>query len=114
MLTHALSGALNENGTPRVKYTYTADHPGHVEDDGCGVLYTGPVKGTVVLSDGTRYDVGPEAIEFLPGHDGPICHHIELIHQAAGVLGALRDPQGVLDDDGLHHCTEACGAEATT
>ncbi len=94
MLTKELSGELNENGTPRVAWTYSADHPGHVEDDGCGVVVTGPVKGTVVTADGTRYDVTPEVIEHLPGHGPEIVAEIEKLLESSGQLTAIRGVTG--------------------
>ena len=103
MLTKELTDELNENGTPRVKWTWDgSDMP-----EGSGVLVTGPVKGEIVLKDGTRYDVTPEVIEHLPGHGGPIVHYIEKRLEEQGRLRVLQ-PAG----DGSHHCTEACGSEA--
>lgn len=100
-LTKTLTDRLNENGTPHVEYVWDGtDMP-----EGSGVLITGPAKGEVVLRDGTRYDVTPEVIEHLPGHAGPISHHIERQLESSGQLGALRP-------DGSHTCTEACGSEA--
>jgi hypothetical protein len=108
MLTKKLTDRLNENGTPHVEYTFDGS-------DGMeGVLVTGPVKGEVVLADGTRYDVTPEVIEHKPGHAGLISHHIERKLEQAGELRGIRDPEGVLEGDevGKHVCTEACGTEA--
>jgi hypothetical protein len=94
-MTKTLDGTKID-GTPKYAYTYTGDPDG-------GLLITGPVSGTVRLADGTAYNVTPEVIEHGPGHAGPICHHIEVMHQESGFLGA----------DFVHTCTEACGAEPT-
>lgn len=64
--------------------------------EGGGVLLTGPISGTVVLKDGTVYDVTPEYITHAPGHAGPIMHHIHKLHG---------------EKYGLHVCSELCGDE---
>ncbi len=94
-MTKTLIGT-NANGTPKYHYEYNG-HP-----DG-GILLTGQVAGIVYLKDGTSYDVTPEAIEHAPGHAGPICHYIELIHEETGLLGP----------DFKHVCSDFCGPEAT-
>jgi hypothetical protein len=86
---------VNDDGTPRYHYLYEGDGDG-------GVLLTGKtVAGTVTLADGTVYDITPEVIEHAPGHAGPICHHIELIHEERGTFGP----------DWVHVCSDACGDE---
>jgi hypothetical protein len=99
MLDKKLTDRLDENGRPVVEWVFDGSD-GHE-----GVLLTGPVRGEVVLKDGSRYDVSPEVIEHLPGHAGPLTHHIERKLEETGQLGALR-PQAT------HECTEACGDEA--
>jgi hypothetical protein len=99
MLTHTLTDKIDGNGRPIVEYSFDGS-------DGMeGVIITGPAKGEIVLSDGTRYDLTPEVIEHLPGHAGPITHHIERQHELSGKLAELRPA------DPTHTCTEACGDE---
>lgn len=101
MLTKALTDKVNEDGSPHIEWMFDeSDNPGG------GVMLTGPVKGEVVLSDGTRYDVTPSIIEHKAGHAGPISHHIEKLHEANGQLCVLRGWGSP-----VHTCTEACGAE---
>ncbi len=83
----------NPDGSPHVEYIYTGP-------EGGGLLVTGPISGTVVLADGTVYSVTPEVIEWAPGHEGPILHHIEKLHEAAGTFKGFS-----------HVCTDACGAD---
>ncbi len=86
---------VNADGTLRFNYDYDG-HP-----DG-GQLITGPVNGTITLSDGTVYNITPEIIEVAPGHAGPICHHIGKIHEQTGLFGP----------DFKHACSDFCGMEA--
>lgn len=73
MLTTYLTGALNENGTPRIGYLWDgSDLP-----EGSGVLDTGPAKGIVVLEDGTAYDLTPRVIEHAPGHGEQLVQAIQ-------------------------------------
>lgn len=83
----------NPDGSPH--YLYTFEGP-----EGGGLIVTGPIAGTVALVDGTVYSVTPEVIEHVAGHQGPILHHIEQLHEKAGTFG-----------DFAHVCTDACGAE---
>lgn len=72
-------------------------------EEGGGLLLTGPVNGTIILKDGTVYDVSPETIPHFKGHAGPIVHHIESIHEAAGrAFDYERDEDGntKYDEDG--------------
>lgn len=117
---------LNADGSPRrhpvtgaiwPHLDWTADHPGHTEDDGCGVCLPLPAQGTVTLADGTRYELVPDGFEFLPGHGGPLLHHIE--RQIEGLerlnkLARYEEDGTPVPDSGpfVHTCTEACGAEA--
>ena len=59
----------NEDGSPRVHYTY--DGP-----EGGGIIKTGPIRGTVRLADGTEYKLDarniPEEIVFAPPATGPM------------------------------------------
>lgn len=99
MLKKEVSTELDATGRPIMNYIFDGS-------DGMeGVLFTGPVRGSVTLSDGTSYDLTPEVIEHLPGHAGPLCHHIERRLEESGQLGLLRA-------DPVHTCTEACGSEA--
>jgi hypothetical protein len=78
-LTKAQSG-VNEDGTIRYHYTWNGEG---------GVLKTGPVSGSVTLSDGTVYNVTDEYIEHAPGHASAIAFHISKMHEASGRLGQL-------------------------
>jgi hypothetical protein len=78
--------ALDENGRVRVKYTWTASHDGHTDDDGCGVIETGPARGVVRLDDGTAYDVTPDLVEHLPGHHVELTEKIRENHRLRGSL----------------------------
>lgn len=84
----------NDDGTPHYRYFF--DGP-----EGGGVIRTGPVSGSVVLKDGTVYDLSEDMIAHHPGHGGPLAHHIGLLHEKTGRL-----------DAGTHVCTEDCGDEA--
>lgn len=105
-----------EDGTPIFHYDYKGQD-GDTEGNTGGLLLTGPVFGTVALSDGTTYDVSPEVIEHAAGHAGPICHHIEKMHEANGGIPAGPNMVRVTTHaDGTpwtHTCTDACGTEAT-
>lgn len=119
-LTKTLTDRTDDNGRPVIEYAFD-NEDGQWE----GVLLTGPAKGSVTLADGTVYDVTPEVIEHLPGHAGPISHHIAKQLEATGQLRQIVDPQDLLADPELdanvranleakltHSCTEACGSEA--
>ena len=98
----------NPDGSPRFNYTYACDHGCEANGEACqgGLLVTGPVSGAVGLKDGSVHNVTNEVIEFAPGQDGPILHHIERLHEKAGTL---------LHADGTpfkHVCSARCGAEA--
>lgn len=104
-----------EDGTPIFHYDYKGQD-GDTEGNTGGLLLTGPVFGTVTLSDGTTYDVSPEVIEHAAGHAGAICHHIEKIHESLGGVPAGPNMVRMGFADGTpfaHTCTDACGAEAT-
>lgn len=108
----------DDRGQVLKSYTWNATHPGHVDGDGCGLMFTGPIAtGTVTLSSGNSYDVTPEAIEYLPGDAGPIVHYIEIQAEDAGAVQQLvtYDAEGngtSVNAPFKHVCTEACGAEA--
>jgi hypothetical protein len=88
---------INEDGTPRHNFTLTA------EDWEAGrtcAFATGPVAGSIVLSDGAAYDVTDFWIAVKPEHAGPLNHHIHRIHNA---LGNPQVPE--------HKCSEGCGFE---
>jgi hypothetical protein len=94
---------VNPDGS--IRYHHIYDGP-----EGGGILLTGPIAGAITLADGSAYDVTPGVIHHLPGHAGPILHHIEKIHESLGgvPVGNSGDRQPF-----THTCTEACGAEAT-
>jgi hypothetical protein len=101
MLTTYLTGTLNENGTPRVGYTWDgSDMP-----EGSGLVVTFSAKGTVMLKNGHVYDVTAQVIEHLPGDSGPLIHHIEKQLEASGEADKIQPGY-------KHTCTEACGSEA--
>ena len=83
-LTKTLTDELNENGTPRIEWTFDGS-------DGMeGVIVTGPVKGLIVTAAGTRYDVTPEVIEHKPGHAAEITEQIEHLLRSSGQLAKIR------------------------
>jgi len=84
----------NEDGTPHFRYVF--DGP-----EGGGVIRTGPIAATVALKDGTVYDLSEDFVAHLPGHAGPIMHHIERLHQRSGLLGPSY----------VHVCSDECGSE---
>jgi hypothetical protein len=54
------------------------------------VIQTGPVTGSVILADGTVYDVTPEHIQVDKAEHGPaVAFHIAKTHEASGRLGKL-------------------------
>jgi hypothetical protein len=85
------------------KYDYD-----YVGPEGGGHVLTGPAAGSVRLSDGTVYDVTPDVVAHLPGHAGPLVHHIERMHELAGGLPVGKDGARV---PFRHVCTDFCGAE---
>lgn len=94
---------VNEDGTPHFRYEF--DGP-----EGGGVVRTGPISGTLVLKDGTVYDVSEDFIAHHPGHGGPLAHHIGLLQERSGRLKAL-DANGN-ETPFQHVCTDDCGDEA--
>jgi hypothetical protein len=62
-------------------------------------LLTGPISGTISLSDGAAYDVTEDWIACREEHVGPLQHHIHKRHLAAG------------KDVPAHECDEGCGFE---
>jgi hypothetical protein len=92
-ITKTLIGT-NPDGSNKYDYLYEG-HP-----DG-GLMFTGKVAGTVMLSDGTAYNVTPDVIETAPGHAGGILHHIEKMHEASGDIPGF-----------VHSCSDTCGPEA--
>lgn len=98
-----------DDGSPIFHYTYLGQD-GDVEGNTGGLLLTGPITGTITLSDGTHYDVSPEVIEHAPGHAGAIVHHIDKLHEENGGLpvgpNMIRQPF-------VHFCTDQCGTEST-
>ena len=47
-------------------------------------MWTGPLSGTIVLRDGSAYDVTPEAIAAKPEHALELEYAIHKAHHAAG------------------------------
>jgi hypothetical protein len=94
---------VNPDGTPHINYTYACDHGCEADGGACtgGLLVTGPISGTIGLSDGTLYSVTPDCIEVAPGHHGPLVHHIEKMHEKANTFPGFS-----------HVCVAECGAEA--
>lgn len=80
-------GAIGPND---VAYNYASS-----DGQPTGFLLTGAVAGTVVLDDGTAYDVTPEVIEHElgKGHGEAIAYHIHRMHQSAGRIPADQDTQ---------------------
>lgn len=105
-----------DDGMPVFHYDYKG-RPDDVEGNTGGLLLTGPISGTVTLSDGTVYDVTPEVIEHAAGHAGPIAHHIDKMHEANGGIpvgpNMIRVTTHADGTPWKHTCTDACGAEAS-
>lgn len=98
----------NPDGSPIFHYDYLGQD-GDVEGNTGGLLLTGPITGTVTLSDGTTYNVSPEVIEHAAGHAGAIVHHIDRLHEANGGLPVGPD---MIRQPFVHFCTDVCGDEA--
>ncbi len=58
----------NEDGTPAYHY--------HQDDPNAPVVITGPITGSVVLPDGSVYDVTDPVIEVWPGHETHVAEAI--------------------------------------
>jgi hypothetical protein len=86
----------------------------HYDVDGHAIL-TGPVRGTVVTSDGTHYDVSPDVIEVpldKAEHVGEIDHNIGVILERNGhpfnTARGAEDYHPLVDE--YHHvCQDSCG-----
>lgn len=95
--------AVDENGQPvpgpdgRPLWHYASD--GHV-------LLTGPAVGQMAVSDGTVYDVTPDAIEVDPDHAGELAHLIGVHLEDVG------HPRHTDGEPFVHTCTDDCGALA--
>lgn len=95
-------------------FNYRSDDPSKP------VVMTGPIKGTVTVSDGTVYNVSDDYIEVEAGHEGEVAHHIGARHELEGhpshksrsFRGDEKDPApfNPLVDEFHHVCTEHCGA----
>lgn len=89
-----------QGGRPYWDYYYEGP------EDGSGhVFKTGPVAGSIQLSDGTVYNVTEDYIEVEPHHAGPLNHHIAMMHEQSG---ALNGPGFTF----VHECDDNCGNEA--
>jgi hypothetical protein len=95
MATKTFTGEKNPDGSPRFHFDWRND-----PDFLGAILFTGPISGTISLSDGAAYDVTDDIIQCKPEHVGPLQHHIHLRHVAAGREGIPP-----------HVCTDDCGAE---
>ena len=60
------------------------------------IFVTGPISGTMVLPDGTAYDVTPDAIRIPDEHVGELHLAIHKAHHAAGRF--LDHPVPHIDD----------------
>jgi hypothetical protein len=76
----------NPDGSPFFDYNYSCDHGCPEGECTGGLLVTGPISGTVVLSDGTPISVTPDVIEHAPGQVGEILCQIEQLHEKAGTF----------------------------
>jgi hypothetical protein len=81
-LTQTIDGR-NADGTPHIHNEWTPLE-GQTETH---VVQTGPVRGLVILDDGTKYDVSPDHIQVSgPAHRDAVCFHIAKMHEASGQL----------------------------
>ena len=89
------------------------------------VVFTGPIKGDVQLTDGTVYNVSDDWIETASAeHFGELSHHIGIRHEQdghpdhkpRGFTGTADDPEpyNPLVDEFHHVCTSHCGPVART
>jgi hypothetical protein len=89
------------------------------------VLYTGPIKGDIVLAAGARYNVSDDFVECAShAHAGELSHHIGIRHEQDGHpshkprnhTGSVDDPEPYhpLRDEFHHVCSPACGDVART
>jgi hypothetical protein len=69
------------DGTPHFHYDFSTD-PGFTENH--VALYTGPIGGTLVLADGTAYDVSEQIIAVHKDHVAELTTAIHKAHHAAG------------------------------
>ena len=80
--------------------------------------FTGPVRGTVTLADGTSYDVTPDVIEVASqAHAAELRHHAGLTHERDGHPSHLPRTHPDFDplrDEFVHVCDAACGESART
>jgi hypothetical protein len=96
-------GVVEETGAPLY----------HYESDKHAVL-TGPIRGTVVLADGTVVDVSPDIIEVDTIEQAKeISHHIGLRHEAEGHPGHTPSVTNPFPEPFAHLCTpDTCGEHA--
>ena len=93
----------DDKGEPWKNYSFVKPGTNGEPIDGFlgHIMYLGPVvQGTILLKDGTGYDLTPDHIDCKPEHVGAINHHVALWHVANGTLDA-------------HTCTDDCGDERT-
>jgi hypothetical protein len=108
----ATRGPVDKFGQPWPTY-YNHHVEKNADGSGGNIIFTGRVSGSVVLSNGKKYNVTPAVIEHDDGDAGLIGHHIAMIHED---LGTLNVPASKEVPDGYvykHVCDESCGEEAT-
>lgn len=79
MTVHMTRLGTNDDGSPH--YHIYSDDPTKA------LVWTGPIMGTVVLPDGTGYDITAPMIEVEPGHELLVSDAIGERHQAEGHPG---------------------------
>ncbi len=78
MIKH--NDGTNEDGTPRFRFELTQEE----HDAGLVAFVTGPISGTIGISDGSAYDVTEWAIPVKREHVGEMHVAIHKSHHAAG------------------------------
>jgi hypothetical protein len=73
---------FNEDGSPRFNNSWTPLEG----DETIHVVQTGPINGTLLLADGTAYDVTPDHIQVKAVHVDAIHYAIAKAHESSGKL----------------------------
>ena len=63
---------------------HTAHTPEELAEGKIDILQTGPISGTIVLADGSAYDVSDDHIAVKPEHRDELTLAIHKAHHAAG------------------------------